>query len=61
MAVKTFNYKKGFSSYRLNDWKAPLSGTEMGKHMEEMSKDGWRVIGQVSTSRDLITVTYAKD
>jgi hypothetical protein len=38
-----------------------LTGTEMGKHMEEMAKDGWRVVGQVSTAKNVITVTYAKD
>lgn len=61
MEVKTFNYKKVLSSYRLNDWKAALTGTKMEQHMSEMASAGWKMAGQVSTSKDMITVTYTKD
>jgi hypothetical protein len=61
MEAKTFNYKKILSSFRLHDWKAPLKGTTMEEHMSEMASAGWKMAGQVSTSKDMITITYTKD
>jgi hypothetical protein len=62
MNVKTYNYKKNvFGAYRLHDWSAPLTGTKLEDHMSEMAAEGWKMAGQVSTSKDMITVTYTKD
>jgi len=61
MQVKTFNYKRVFSSFRLHDWSAPLSGTKMEDHISQLAKEGWRMTNQFSSSKDMVTVTYTKD
>jgi hypothetical protein len=61
MEIKSFNYKKNLFAFRLHDWKEPLNGAKMDEHMGEMIRKGWKVVGQVSSSKDTITVTYSKD
>jgi len=61
MQVKTFNYKRVFSSFRLHDWSAPLSGTKMEDHISQLATEGWRMTNQFSPSKDMVTVTYMKD
>jgi hypothetical protein len=61
MEIKSYNYKKNLFAFRLHDWKEPLNGAKMDEHMAKMIGQGWKVVGQIAPSRDMITVTYSKD